>query len=136
MPKPCVFCEVVAGGEDLVVDEPDVAAFLDIRPLFPGHLLIVPRQHIVTLDELPTDQLVPLFSVAQRAVTAMQTAMGAEGAFVAQNNIVSQSVPHLHVHVVPRTTGDGLKGFFWPRRGYRDDDHKAEVLAALRTSLA
>lgn len=136
MPKPCVFCEVVAGGEALVVDEPDVAAFLDIRPLFPGHLLIVPRQHVVTLDELPADQLAPLFGLAQRAVTAMQTAMGAQGAFVAQNNIVSQSVPHLHVHVVPRTKGDGLKGFFWPRKGYRDEAHKAEVLEALRTALA
>lgn len=136
MARPCVFCEVVTGTEDLVVDTPDVAAFLDIRPLFPGHLLVVPRQHVVTLDELPTDLVVPLFGVVQRAVTAMRTALEAEGAFVAQNNIVSQSVPHLHVHVVPRTKGDGLRGFFWPRTGYDDDAHQAEVRDRLRAALA
>lgn len=142
MAKPCVFCKVIAGGngtageETLVVDESDVVAFLDIRPLFPGHLLIVPRQHVVTLDELPPEQLAPLFGVAQRAVTAMQTTLGAQGAFVANNNIVSQSVPHLHVHVVPRTKGDGLKGFFWPRKGYRDEAHRLEVLHTLRDALA
>ncbi len=136
MTSPCVFCDVVDGSEDLVVDTPEVAAFLDIKPLFPGHLLVAPRTHVVTLDELPADLLVPLFEVVQRGVTAMRTALGAEGAFVAQNNIVSQSVPHLHVHVVPRTKGDGLRGFFWPRVDYDDDAHRDEVRERLRTALA
>ncbi|MGI9018099.1 MAG: HIT family protein [Euzebya sp.] len=132
----CVFCTVIAAGDDLVYRDQHVAAFLDIRPLFPGHLLITPVAHIVTLDQLPAEELVPLFGLTQRAVAAMATALGAEGAFVANNNIVSQSVLHLHVHVVPRRKGDGLRGFFWPRTSYDDDAHRTSVHGTLRDALA
>jgi histidine triad (HIT) family protein len=136
----CTFCTIVrrgaAGSDDgLVYRDDEVAAFLDIRPLFPGHLLIVPVAHVLTLDQLPADRIGPLFGLVQRAVAAMATALGADGAFVANNNIVSQSVPHLHVHVVPRRKGDGLRGFFWPRVGYDDDAHRRSVQDALRAAL-
>lgn len=136
MARSCVFCPIIAERTRLVVDEPQVAAFLDHRPLFPGHLLICPREHVMTLDELPGEQLQPLFTVVQRGVRAMQQVMGASGAFVAQNNIVSQSVPHLHVHVVPRTKGDGLRGFFWPRVPYDDTAHHDRVRDELRAWFA
>lgn len=135
-PQDCTFCRLIAAGTELVYRDDAVAAFLDIRPLFPGHLLITPIAHVLTLDQLPADGLAALFAVVQRAVAAMPTALGAEGAFVANNNIVSQSVPHLHVHVVPRTKGDGLRGFFWPRTDYDSPPHKAEVHAALAAALA
>ncbi len=131
----CVFCRILAGDDELVYRDEHVAAFLDIRPLFPGHLLLVPVQHVVTLDQLPAEQLAPLFGLAQRATAAMATVLGAQGAFVANNNVVSQSVPHLHVHVVPRTKGDGLRGFFWPRVGYEDDAHRRSVHERLRKAL-
>lgn len=110
-------------------------AFLDRRPLFPGHTLLVPRSHIATLADLPAELVAPLFLQAQRLASAVERAVGAEGTFVAINNRVSQSVPHLHVHIVPRRRGDGLKGFFWPRHGYRDAGHAAEVRDALRDAL-
>ncbi len=135
-PSDCVFCTIIATEEELVYADERVVAFLDIRPLFPGHLLIVPRQHVVTLDQLPVQLLAPVFELAQRAVAAMATVLGAQGAFVAQNSIVSQSVHHLHVHVVPRTAGDGLRGFFWPRTGYDDEGHRLRVAALLRDGLA
>ncbi|CAN5192897.1 hypothetical protein BH23ACT9_BH23ACT9_38720 [soil metagenome] len=131
----CVFCRIIASGEDLVHRGDHVAAFLDHRPLFPGHLLIVPVDHVLTLDQLSAEQMAPLMALTQHAVAAMATALGAEGAFVANNNIVSQSVPHLHVHVVPRSRGDGLRGFFWPRRGYDDDTHRSTVHQQLRSAL-
>ena len=110
-------------------------AFLDYRPVFPGHCLVIPKQHYETLAELPRDLLAPLFAEAQQVSRAVETALGAEGSFVAINNKVSQSVPHLHVHVVPRRRKDGLRGFFWPRQSYRDETHMAEVRDLLRQAL-
>ena len=132
----CLFCAIVAGEHDaaVVLDEEELVAFLDVRPVFKGHVLLVPRQHVVTLSDLPEPLIVPLFSSAQRVADAITSGLGAQGTFVAMNNIVSQSVAHLHVHVVPRTKGDGLRGFFWPRTKYKDDeaaDHAARLRAAL-----
>lgn len=137
MAKPCVFCAIVAGDEPahVVLDDDVAMAFLDVRPLFPGHVLLVPREHHETLTDLPADQVEPLFARARRLAGAVETSMGAKGTFVAMNNKVSQSVPHLHVHVVPRTKGDGLKGFFWPRRRYDDDAHMAAVATRIREAL-
>jgi histidine triad (HIT) family protein len=134
----CVFCSIVAGETPafVVLDDAIAMGFLDTRPLFPGHVLLIPRDHHETITDLPTEQIGPLFERVQRMAAAVQSAMGAAGTFVALNNTVSQSVPHLHVHVVPRTKGDGLKGFFWPRTKYRDDDHATEVAAAIRAALA
>lgn len=134
----CVFCQIVRGEADaaVVLDEPDVIAFLDRTPVFHGHVLLVPRVHYDTLPDLPTELLVPLFEAAQRVATAVTRALGAQGTFVAVNNVVSQSVPHLHVHVVPRTKGDGLKGFFWPRHKYEDAGQMAAVAGTIREALA
>jgi histidine triad (HIT) family protein len=134
----CLFCAVVAGSEPghVVLDEPDVVAFLDIRPVFKGHVLVIPRLHVVTLPDLPAELLPPLFGAVQRCCTAVVEALGAQGSWVAENNIVSQAVPHLHVHVVPRTKGDGLKGFFWPRHKYEDEAEMADYATRLRTALA
>jgi histidine triad (HIT) family protein len=130
----CVFCSIVRGDTPahVVLDDPVAIAFLDVRPLFPGHVLVVPRQHHETLADLPAALVGPLFDRVQAMAVAVQGALGALGTFVAMNNTVSQSVPHLHVHVVPRTKGDGLKGFFWPRTRYADDDHATEVACAIR----
>ncbi|MFG1881882.1 HIT family protein [Micromonospora sp. NPDC049102] len=119
----CVFCGIVAGDVPAfrVADEPDGVAFLDTRPVFAGHVLVVPRTHLVTLAELPADLLPGYFALVQRLAVAVEAGLGAGGTFVAMNNRVSQSVPHLHTHVVPRTKGDGLRGFFWPRTRYTDD---------------
>lgn len=121
----CTFCSIVAGDvpAHVVLDDDAVLAFLDIRPLFVGHVLVVPRQHVATLPDLPADDVGPYFDRVQRLSVAVRDAMGAQGTFVAMNNTVSQSVPHLHTHVVPRTKGDGLRGFFWPRTSYDGDDH-------------
>ncbi len=110
-------------------------AFLDIRPLFPGHTLVVPREHHETLADLPQALVEPLFSLAQSLSSAMEVGLGAAGSFVAVNNRVSQSVAHLHVHVVPRNRKDGLRGFFWPRTRYPDDAAMAEVADRLRSCL-
>lgn len=133
----CVFCAVAAGQErsHVVLDEREVIAFLDHRPVFKGHILVIPRQHVVTLPELPTDLLAPLFGAVARCCTAVVDALGAEGSWVAENNIVSQAVPHLHVHVVPRRRGDGLRGFFWPRHKYDDDDEMVAYATRLRSAL-
>ncbi|MFC8615136.1 HIT family protein [Micromonospora purpureochromogenes] len=119
----CVFCGIVAGEVPAfrVADEPDGVAFLDTRPVFKGHVLVVPRTHLITLSDLPTDALPGYFGLVQRLAVAVESGLGAGGTFVAMNNRVSQSVPHLHTHVVPRTKGDGLRGFFWPRTRYADD---------------
>jgi histidine triad (HIT) family protein len=132
----CLFCDIVAGkaGAEVVLDEPDVVGFLDVRPVFKGHTLLVPREHVDTLLDLPEPLVVPLFTAAQRVAAAMTSALGAQGTFVAMNNVVSQSVPHLHVHVVPRTKGDGLRGFFWPRTKY-DDGEAAAYGEKLRAAL-
>ena len=133
----CVFCSIVAGDlpADVVLDEPDLVAFLDRRPLFPGHLLLVPREHVVTLPDLPARLRDPFLAAAQRIATAVVDELGAQGSFVAINNTVSQSVPHLHLHVVPRTKGDGLRGFFWPRGTYAVEDEAADYAARLRAAL-
>ncbi len=132
----CVFCSIVAGETpaDVVLDEPDLLAFLDRRPVFKGHVLLVPRRHVVTLPDLPAPMRDPFLGAAQRLATAVVDGLGAQGSFVAMNNVVSQSVAHLHLHVVPRTKGDGLRGFFWPRTKYADGesaDHAARLRAAL-----
>jgi histidine triad (HIT) family protein len=134
----CTFCSILVGDlpARVVLDDEVALAFLDVRPLFPGHVLVVPRQHVVTLPDLPTRLVGPYFERVQRLSVAVRDATGAHGSFVAMNNVVSQSVPHLHVHVVPRTKGDGLKGFFWPRTRYRDEDHLAEVAAAISAALS
>lgn len=133
----CAFCAIASGhaGARIVLDDERTLAFLDRRPLFPGHVLLVPRAHVATLADLPAELVAPLFSQAQRLTAAVERALGADGSFVAMNNRVSQSVPHLHVHIVPRRRGDGLKGFFWPRSGYRDEAHADEVQAAIRRAL-
>jgi histidine triad (HIT) family protein len=133
----CLFCQIIAGdaAATVVLDEPGVVGFLDIRPVFPGHVLVAPREHHVTLPDLPYEQLAPLFEATQRVARAVTTALGAQGTFVAMNNVVSQSVPHLHVHVVPRTKGDGLRGFFWPRVKYASDAEREDYGLRIRQQL-
>jgi histidine triad (HIT) family protein len=133
----CPFCEIVAGERPafVVLDEPAVVGFLDSHPLFPGHVLVVPRDHHDTFDDSPPEVVAEVAVAAQRVSRAVQAATGAAGAFVATNIRVSQSVHHLHVHVVPRTRGDGLRGFFWPRTRYRDDEHAEAVASAIRAAL-
>lgn len=123
-----MFCGIVAGDVPAfkVADEPSGLAFLDTRPVFKGHVLVVPRPHIVQLTELPADLIGGYFGLVQRLSAAVPAALGTTGTFVAMNNLVSQSVPHLHTHVVPRTKGDGLRGFFWPRHKYAGDEEAAE----------
>jgi histidine triad (HIT) family protein len=141
MPGPesakCVFCDILAGRTPahVVIDDDVVLAFLDIRPLFPGHTLVIPRQHHETLADLPPDLLGPYFERVQRLSRVMEEGLGAAGSFVAENNRVSQSVPHLHVHVVPRNRKDGLRGFFWPRTRYADDEEAAAMAKRIRESL-
>lgn len=130
----CLFCRIVAGEvpAHVVADEPGFVAFLDHRPLFPGHTLVVPRPHIGTLLDLPPEAVGAYFSAVQCVTAAVTEAMDAVGTFVALNNVVSQSVPHLHVHVVPRRPKDGLRGFFWPRTKYSSDVEAAEVADRIR----
>ena len=132
----CVFCEIVAGRSDahLVLERDDVLAFLDTRPVFKGHVLLVPREHVATLPDLPAGLRDGFLAAAQDLAVAVQDALGAQGSFVAMNNVVSQSVPHLHLHVVPRTKGDGLRGFFWPRTKYADGE-AASYAERLRAAL-
>jgi histidine triad (HIT) family protein len=140
MPATCLFCRIVAGDEPAfrVLDDEVAVGFLDVRPLFPGHVLLVPRAHHEALADLPAALVEPLFARAQRLSRVMEApeGMGAAGSFVAMNNRVSQSVPHLHVHVVPRNRKDGLRGFFWPRTTYADDAEAEAVAGRLRAALA
>jgi histidine triad (HIT) family protein len=133
----CVFCEIVAGTRPAhVVFADEVAVgFLDARPVFKGHVLVAPVAHYVTLADLPAGLVGPLFALVQRVSGAMPAAFGAQGSFVGENNVVSQSVPHLHVHVVPRTKGDGLRGFFWPRGKYADEAEAEQYAERLRQVL-
>jgi histidine triad (HIT) family protein len=133
----CVFCSIVAGElpADVVLDEPEVVAFLDRRPVFKGHVLLVPREHVVTLPDLPAGLRDGFLEAAQRLAAAVVDGLGAQGSFVAMNNVVSQSVAHLHLHVVPRTKGDGLRGFFWPRTKYAEGE-SVGYADRLRTALA
>lgn len=133
----CRFCAIVAGGgnAEVVFESQNSFAFLDDRPLFPGHSLLVPRAHHETLWDLPEHLVGPLFADARLLAMAVRSAMDAQGAFVALNNVVSQSVPHLHVHVVPRNRKDGLRGFFWPRSKYESAEHLRETGAAVRAAV-
>jgi histidine triad (HIT) family protein len=133
----CVFCSIITGETpaEVVLDEADFVAFLDLRPVFKGHTLLVPREHVVTLPDLPAGLRDGFLAYAQVLAGAVVAALGAQGSFVAMNNVVSQSVPHLHLHVVPRTKGDGLRGFFWPRTQYADGD-AAEYAAKWRAAIA
>jgi histidine triad (HIT) family protein len=133
----CVFCQIARGEHDayIVLEDDQTVAFLDTRPLFPGHCLLIPRTHYGTLSDLPADLIPQLFSNAQILSRAVEQGLDAEGSFVAINNRVSQSVPHLHVHVVPRRKKDGLKGFFWPRNPYRDEEEMRSVQQALRSAI-
>jgi len=133
----CVFCEIVSGElpSHQVLADDEAVAFLDQRPLFKGHVLVVPRRHVVTLTDLPVADVEPLFRRVRHIAGAMAGALGAAGSFVAMNNVVSQSVPHLHVHVVPRNPKDGLRGFFWPRTKYEDNAEMAAVASTIRRWL-
>jgi histidine triad (HIT) family protein len=135
--KTCVFCQIARGDvpAGIVFEDEETLAFLDHRPLFPGHCLLIPRVHVETLVDVPAPLLAQLSSNARSLAIAMEKALGAQGAFVAINNRVSQSVPHVHVHVVPRTKGDGLKGFFWPRQKYRDPEHMGEVRGVVERAM-
>lgn len=137
MAADCVFCDVIAGRADAHVVHADehTVAFLDRRPVFKGHLLLVPRLHVPVLADLPAELVPPVFSAAQQLSAAVVSGLGAQGSFVAMNNTVSQSVPHLHVHIVPRTKGDGLRGFFWPRRKYANDAEAADYAARITAAL-
>ena len=133
----CTFCRIVAGELDscTVLEDETSVAFLDRRPLFQGHTLLAPRAHYETLLDLPPELVGPLFANAQLLARALEQALGAEGSFVALNNRISQSVPHLHVHVVPRRRKDGLRGFFWPRTTYESDEQMREVGETLRSTI-
>jgi histidine triad (HIT) family protein len=133
----CIFCEIVAGERSahLVFSDDEVLAFLDIRPLFWGHTLVVPRPHRETLADLPANEVGPYFSRVQHLAVAVQAATDSAGTFVAMNNTISQSVPHLHTHVVPRNPKDGLRGFFWPRTKYNGEAHMADTAAAIAAKL-
>lgn len=131
-----VVCQIVQGELQaaVVARTEQVIAFLDHRPVFKGHVLVSPVQHVDTLVDLPAELMVPVFTVAQRVAAALIEALGAQGSFVAMNNVVSQSIPHLHVHLVPRTKGDGLRGFFWPRTSYAAGEMEAYA-ALIRDAL-
>jgi histidine triad (HIT) family protein len=132
----CAFCAIVRGGEiHVVLDDDECVAFLDHRPVFPGHCLLVPRRHVETLADLPPDRVGPLFLRARALAAAVERGMEADGSFVAINNRVSQSVPHLHIHVVPRRKKDGLRGFFWPRLRYGSPEEMNDAQARIRTAL-
>jgi histidine triad (HIT) family protein len=133
----CLFCAIAARRvpAEVVLDEPDVVAFLDHRPVFKGHTLVVPREHVVTFPELPARLLVPVMGAAQRVAQGVVDAFDAQGSWVSMNNIVSQAVPHLHVHVVPRRRKDGLRGFYWPRTKYESDAEMAATAEKLRAVL-
>jgi histidine triad (HIT) family protein len=134
----CRFCQIVVGDESahVVFEDERTLAFLDNRPLFPGHSLLVPRDHYETLGDLPDELVGPLFATARLLSVAIPRAMRKPGSFVALNNVVSQSVPHIHVHVVPRKQKDGLRGFFWPRTKYESDEEMREVAERVRKAVA
>lgn len=133
----CLFCDIAAGRvpAQRVLEDDDFVGFLDVRPVFKGHTLLVPREHVVTLPDLPARLRDGFLASAQRLATAMVDGLGAQGSFVAMNNTVSQSVAHLHCHVVPRTKGDGLRGFFWPRTKYADEAEAADYAGRLAAAL-
>jgi histidine triad (HIT) family protein len=133
----CLFCRIASGAAPaaVVFEDESSLAFLDHRPLFPGHCLLIPKNHYADLHDLPADSVAPLFSTARTLCRAVEQAMAADGSFVAINNHVSQSVPHLHIHIVPRKHRDGLRGFFWPRGKYRSDEEMEAVRRSIRDAL-
>jgi histidine triad (HIT) family protein len=133
----CVFCAILEGSVPafVVTSSPVGSAFLDTRPVFPGHVLVVPRTHVETLTDLPASDLAGYFGLVQRVAGAVETGLSADGTFVAMNNKISQSVPHLHTHVVPRRRKDGLRGFFWPRGKYASDEEPAALAAQIAAEL-
>lgn len=133
----CLFCKIVSGSLEaaIVFEDKDTIAFLDTRPLFHGHTLVVPREHFETLTDLPPGFIGQFFKNVQLICRGVEAAMDAEGTFVAMNNRVSQSVPHLHVHVVPRRKKDGLKGFFWPRTKYSNDEQMDEIKSRIGSTI-
>ena len=137
MPDDCLFCRIAAGSTEasVVYEDETSLAVLDHRPLFVGHTLLIPKAHVETLADLPADQIQPLFTNAQDLCRAVEEALGADGTFVAINNRISQSVPHLHVHVVPRRKKDGLRGFFWPRVKYHDAKETESVRISVRNAM-
>jgi len=137
MEPSCKFCEIASRvlSSAIVFEDSVSLAFLDNRPLFPGHTLLIPKQHFETLEDLPAEVVGPFFTNVQVLARAVESSMNAEGSFVAINNRVSQSVPHLHVHIVPRGKKDGLRGFFWPRQKYKDDAEMQQAQAAIQKAL-
>jgi len=137
MPAPCLFCRIVDRSQPaaIVYEDETSVAFLDHKPLFLGHVLLIPKAHVETLRDLPAAQVGPLFENARLLAEAVETALRADGSFVAINNRVSQSVPHLHIHVVPRRKKDGLRGFFWPRTRYADDSERDSIRALLSAAI-
>jgi histidine triad (HIT) family protein len=135
--RECLFCRIVEGETPArtVLATPETVGFLDHRPVFKGHVLLVPRRHVATFIDLPDGLRDPFFLAGQQVAAAMVTALGAQGSFVAMNNTVSQSVPHLHLHVVPRTKGDGLRGFFWPRHKYSSEVEMQEYADRLAAAV-
>jgi len=133
----CLFCRIVSGDlpATIVHEDENAIAFLDHRPLFPGHTLLVPREHFEILADLPPSLVEPYFKAAQLLSRVVESALDAEGTFVAMNNRVSQSVPHLHVHIVPRRRKDGLKGFFWPRTKYKGEEEMKEVQSKIQSAI-
>jgi histidine triad (HIT) family protein len=133
----CAFCNMVRADDGFrVFEDEQTIAFLDHRPLFAGHSLLIPKSHLETINDLPDSLLAQLFANVRLLSAAVECGMRAEGTFIAANNRVSQSVPHFHVHIVPRTKGDGLKGFFWPRRKYKSAEEVRSILSALRAAIA
>lgn len=135
--RACVFCEIVGGRRDavMVAEDDRMVAFLDHRPLFHGHTLLVPRQHVQLLSELPADQVAPFFLLAQRLETAVEQGLGADGSMILINNVVSQSVPHLHLHIIPRRRKDGLRFWLGPRRPYQGEEQAEETAEKIRAAL-
>ncbi len=133
----CVFCDIAQGAQPAhwVARAESVCAFLDVRPVFEGHVLVIPRRHVADFTALTPPELAAVFGLGQRLAAAFPRALGAEGAFVALNHVVSQSVAHVHLHVVPRRKGDGLRGFFWPRRRYETQEAAERIAAMLRSAL-
>ena len=138
MSDDCVFCRIIAGEvpAHMVLDDDEFVAFLDARPVFKGHVLVVPRRHYVTLADLPVPVVGPLFERVRLVSAALPVALGADGTFVALNNVVSQSVPHLHVHAVPRSRKDGLRGFFWPRQRYASEEEASQYARRIADAVA
>lgn len=136
-PDRCIFCEIIARELPayIVYEDNNSVAFLDSHPLFPGHVLLCPREHYETLLDLPQHLNGPMLNNTQLLARAVEAAVDAEGTFIAVNNHVSQTVPHLHIHIVPRRRRDGLKGFFWPRQNYKDDQAREAVRNAIEREI-